>query len=309
MRLPNFVVVGAAKCGTTSLHRYLRGHPDIYLPEQKELHYFAYSHIARYTAGPGDGDVLARIPSKFEQYAAHYAPVGGQPAVGEISTSYMYFADVAESIRGQLGDVKIIAMIRNPVDKAFSQYLHLVRDNREPLGFYDALLAEEKRRAEGWSDFWRYAESSLYAERLKTYLRVFGSNNVKIVVFEEFYSDATRAMSELLGFLGVRTDVTLDTTEVHHRSGKPRSKALSSLLAKRSPLSRVARTLLPRPLTDAVQRRLWTINTAGKDPIDTRSRSFLESYCRQDIADVESLLGRPMPWFRERSPAGRTRND
>jgi hypothetical protein len=298
MHLPDFVVIGAPKCGTTSLHRYLAGHPDVYLPLQKELHFFAHPHISRCTNGPGDRDVLARIPATFDEYAKHYADDGGRRVAGEISTSYLYFDDVADDIRRRLGNVKIVAMIRNPVHKAHSQYMHLVRDNRETLQFYDALLAEDGRRREGWSDFWRYAESCLYAERLRTYLRVFGPDNVKVIVFEEFFSDTDRAMRDLLGFLGVRADVVLDTSEVHHRSGKPRSKTLASVLGKRSPVSRAARALLPRPLTDAVQRRLWALNTGSKDPIDPASRTYLEDYCRQDVAKVESLLGREVGWFR-----------
>ncbi len=297
-QLPNFVVIGAQKCATTSLHRYLSQHPDVYLPVQKELHYFSCPRICEFTGGPGDTDVLARITGSPEGYAAHYAGVRGQAAIGEISPSYLYFSEIAGNIREQLGDVKIIAMLRNPVQKAYSQYLHLVRDNRETLGFHDALMAEDRRRAQGWSDFWRYAESSLYAGRLGHYLEVFGPARVKVIIFEEFAADPRPALSDLLTFLSLRDDVAIDTTEVHHRSGKAKSRLLSGLLAKGGPLSRAARSLLPRSLTDAVQRRLWALNIAAKDPIDRQSRDYLEAYFRADVLALEALLGRSLPWFR-----------
>jgi hypothetical protein len=301
-RLANFVVIGAPKCGTTSLHRYLSEHPDIYLPIQKELHFFSRPFIKQLTAGPKDRDVLADIPRTFEEYAVHYADVRDETAIGEISPSYLYFADVARAINQRLGEVKIIVILRDPIQKAYSQYLHLVRDNRETLSFYDALLAEGGRHVAGWSAIWRYAESSLYTERLRTYRDVFGDENVKVLIFEEFIADTRGSLTELLEFLSVRDDVPLTTTTVHHRSGKPRSKLLSSLLSKRSPLSRVAKAFLPRALTDSMQRRLWSLNTLRKEAIDARSMSYLQEYFRGDVAELESLLGRSLPWFRGGQP-------
>jgi hypothetical protein len=296
-RLPNFVIIGAPKCGTTSLHRYLSQHPDIYLPTQKELHFFTYPYIEQRTAGPRDLEALRRMTRTFAEYSAHYEGVRRQSAVGEVSPSYLYFAEAADAIRERLGAVKIVVILRNPVQKAYSQYLHLVRNDRETLGFYDALLAEERRSAEGWSDIWRYAESSLYTQRLKRYLEVFGAANVRILIFEEFFADTSGALRRLLAFLGVR-EVDLAASEVHHRSGKPRSRLLSSLLVKGGPASRVAGLLLPRSLTEAVQKRLWALNTAEKDLIDAQSMKLLSDYFRADVDELEALIGRPLPWFR-----------
>src|SRR6267142_1253724 len=161
-RLPNFIVVGAPKCGTTSLYHYLRQHPQIFLPARKELHYFSFRFMERLLAGPGDSNILATSCRTFEDYAAYYAQASDETARGDISPSYFYFTDVCQEIRERLGNPKIIIMLRDPVQKAFSQYMHLIRDGRETLEL-NAALAEEPRRIElGYAAMWRYAESSLY---------------------------------------------------------------------------------------------------------------------------------------------------
>ena len=103
MRLPNFLIVGAAKSGTTSLHYYLQQHPDIYLPAQKELHFFARAHMLRLSCGPGRSEyTLSHLCRTKEEYQSFYAKVTKQSAVGEISPSYLYFSEVSHQIKEEL---------------------------------------------------------------------------------------------------------------------------------------------------------------------------------------------------------------
>ena len=99
MRLPNFLIVGAAKSGTTSLHYYLKQHPDIYLPAKKELHYFAWAYMLRFSGGPGDRNVLSHICRTKEEYESFYTKAITQSAVGEISPSYLVFSEVSHRIK------------------------------------------------------------------------------------------------------------------------------------------------------------------------------------------------------------------
>ncbi|HZA66279.1 MAG TPA: hypothetical protein VE592_04975, partial [Geminicoccaceae bacterium] len=138
VRLPNFVVAGAAKCGTTSLFHYLKQHPDVFLPAQKELHYFAYDHLSRNSGGPGGARSLDFACATREAYEAHYRAAGSQVAIGEVSPSYFYFDEVSERIETELCAPKIVIILRDPIEKAYSQYMHLVRDNRETLPFFEA---------------------------------------------------------------------------------------------------------------------------------------------------------------------------
>jgi hypothetical protein len=298
MKLPNFVIVGAAKCGTTSLFEYLAQHPQIYLPTRKELHYFSYSAIARNSSGPGDAGYLAHFCADRRQYERHYQGVKGQHAIGEVSPSYFHYAEVAERIRDELGEPRIIVTLRDPVEKAFSQYMHLVRDNRETLSFSDALKAEAERIDQGWAALWRYAESSTYASRLRRYLETAPAGRVKILLFEDLRRDPQRVLREVWRFLEVDESFVPDTSEVHNASGRPRSKLVADLIAKPNVLASAARRLVPEASRTWIKTRLRRLNTGAKGEIDAWSRAYLRDRFAADIEEVEAILGRDLGWLR-----------
>lgn len=295
--LPNFVVVGAPKCGTTSLYQYLRQHPDVYLPAQKELHYFSREELARDTAGPGDANVLLHLCGSREAYRRHYAGVRGETAVGEVSPSYFDFPEVAERIRDELGAPRIIVMLRDPIGKAFSQYMHLVRDGRETLDFHSALLAEAERTRRGWSMIWRYAQSSLYAPRLRRYLETFGTDRVRIVIFREFIQSPQTALGDLWRFLGVDDTVRPDTSQVFNASSRPRSRLLAAVLGQRNPLRSLARAIVPQAARQRVVEGLRRLNAGAKEGVDDRSHAYLQDFFEEDVRETEAILGRQLPWL------------
>ena len=297
MRLPNFLIVGAAKSGTTSLYHYLKQHPDIYLPPGKELHYFAWEYMLRFSGGPGDSNVLSHICQTREEYESFYAQATKQYAVGEISPSYLYFSEVSRRIKEELDDPKIIIILRNPIDKAFSQYMHLVRDNREMLGFYDALIAEKDRIRRSWAAIWRYAESSLYHSRVKNYLDVFGESNVRIFLYDDLVRSPERLIRELLEFIGVDPECPIDFAKVHNRSGKPRSKFVAKLVTRPNFVRTLANRMLPSATTLALKLWLQDLNTGKKGKIDGRSRAYLKDFCAEDVQALQPIVGRPLNWL------------
>jgi hypothetical protein len=297
IRLPNAVVVGAPRSGTTSLFFYLKQHPDIFLPVRKELHYFSYDLLKENANGPGDQGALASLCATREEYETHYASVGAAKVIGEVSPSYLYFSEASERIHSELSEVKIIALLRNPVDKAFSQYMHLVRENRETLSFYEALMAETHRWKLGWSDIWRYAESSLYSERIKKYISVFGANNTKIILFDDLASAPDTVMSDLFEFLEVDTSFRPDTSKVYLRSGRPRSKLAAEFFAKPNPLKTVARKLIPERIRVPIRLALLDANIGDKGEIDDTSKAYLQSYFYDDIVELEKVVGRKTGWI------------
>jgi hypothetical protein len=298
VKLPNFVIVGAAKCGTTSLFEYLAGHPQIYLPTRKELHYFSYSAIARNSAGPGDAAYLAHFCADRRQYERHYLAVKGQRAIGEVSPSYFHYAEVAERISDELAKPKIIVILRDPVEKAFSQYMHLVRDNRETMSFAEALKTEAERIEKGWAALWQYAESSIYAWRLRRYLETSAEGRIKILLFDDLRRDPLAVLRELWRFLEVDETVVPDTSEVHNASGRPRSKLLADLIAKPNPLTSAARKLVPESVRTRIKTRLRRLNTGSKGEIDDWSRAYLQDRFAADVKEVEAILGRDLGWLR-----------
>jgi len=195
--LPNFLIIGAAQCGTTTLHSYLREHPDVYMPSSKrpEPHFFL------------KGDEYAKGLSYYSE--RHFAEWHGQTAVGEISTSYIYHEVVAERVRTHLPDVKLIAILRNPVDRAYSNYWHTVNSGLETLSFEEAVLTEKERTAGIRDRFWRevqpyaYVARGFYFKQLSGYLRHFQRDRMLILLFDDLVERPSRVLRDIFNFLGV----------------------------------------------------------------------------------------------------------
>jgi hypothetical protein len=298
VRLPNLVVAGAPKCGTTSLYHYLKQHPEVYLPSRKELHYFTRAELARDAAGPGDTTVLQHLCAGRAAYEAEYSAAGDQRVLGDISPSYFDFAEVAPDIRRELGEARIVILLRDPIAKAFSQYMHLVRDGREPLAFYQALQAEAGRTRQGWSMIWRYAGSSRYAARVRHYLDAFGAERVRVYRFEDFIADPQATLTDLWHWLGIDLSIRPDTTRAINVSSRPRSRLVASLISKRSPLAALARALVPAELRGRVTEAVRGLNAGARGRVDERSAAYLREQFREDVQETEALLGRALGWLR-----------
>lgn len=297
MKLPNFVIVGAPKSGTTSLFYYLKQHPDIYLPVRKELHYFSYEYLKENTNGPGDKDVLSSLCANRREYESHYIDVRNERMIGDVSPSYLYYSNVSERILSELGKIKIVMILRNPVEKAYTQYMHLIRDNRETLSFYDALMEEQKRMLAGWSDIWRYAESSLYAKKVKKYISVFGPANVKIILFDDLVIAPDEVMRSLFEFLNVDSDVHCDTSKAYNRTGTPKFKMVSDFFAKPNPVKTTVKKFIPEWVRIHIRLVLLDWNTGKKNSMDRKSREYLTKYFGEDIAVLSKILGRELWWL------------
>jgi hypothetical protein len=299
IQLPNFIVIGAPKSGTTSLYYYLRQHPDVYLPNVKELHYFSFPELGQTSAGPGDALVRDGLCQSWEQYTSHYLRASNQAAIGDISPSYLYYSSSAQKIRETLGMVKIIAIIRNPVDKAYSQYMHMIREGLESLSFQEALAAETGRQEQGWGDIWRYAESSLYADRLNEFITVFGRENVKIVLFDDFSKRTPAVLADLLQFIGVDPAVRIPTNEKFNRTGTQKNPFITKMMQHRSWLKTLVKFVLPSDIRFKLRNWIVTANTGDKPVLSPELRATLLKYFHNDIIRVEQLIEKPTGWKAE----------
>ena len=297
IKLPTFVVIGASKSGTTSLYFYLRQHPDIYLPKRKELHFFSFPELGLTSFGPGDAAVLSGLCQTWEQYTGYYSDVPDRLAIGDISASYLYYSGSARKIFEKLGLVKLIVIIRNPVDKAYSQYMHLVREGLETLSFPEAIGAEAARRKQGWGDMWRYMESGLCGDRLEEFITVFGKERVKIILFDDFVKNTSSVLTDLFQYLHIDLKVEISTNEIFNRTGLPRSVFISNILRNSSWLKELIKPLIPINLRYKLRNWLTNINTKDKPELPPELYRDLLNNFRDDIAKVEGLIGKPTGWL------------
>jgi Sulfotransferase domain len=288
-RRPDFFIVGAPKAGTSSLYNYLSQHPNIFLSEPKEPHFF---HNRRSPGSPVLGE------KNLEDYLRLFEGVPDNMRAGEASSSYLYSANAAREIREVCPDAKIIMILRNPVDRAYSQYWNHVRDGNEHLSFEEALREEPERiKNRRWCGSY-YMTGGRYAEQVARYLDVFGSDAVKVYLFEELKRDAPGVCRDAFSFLGVDSDVPINTREAYNRSGPPRSTLLSNLsyrLSKNEFLAKV----LPVTLRRAAKEWLLKGNVRPVPMMDPNTRVRLQEAYRDNILRLGALIGRDLKHWME----------
>lgn len=207
--LPNFIVIGAQKAGSSTLHDLLSAHPQVFMSKQKELHYF---------------DDCVLIPT-FMKYQEAFYGAASFKAIGETTPSYLSYPGAAEKIRAVIGDIKIIAVLRDPVDRIYSQYWHNIKNGRETLELREAIDAEPSRLAQmGMSFFSHYAylHRSGYETCLDAYKSKFSC--VHVLRLEDIRVDAKQALSKLETFLQLDTSFQIHENKTSNPAGVFRSK-------------------------------------------------------------------------------------
>ena len=304
--MPDFFIVGAARSGTSSLEEYLNQHPEIYITPKKETHFFAVDYFPPSFNGPGDDRLNERVIRDEDQYAQLFADIKGKKAIGEASAFYLCFPGAAERIAHAVPDAKILIILREPVARTYSAYMFLLRDNRETLGFVEGLNQEEERKQQGWEPMWWYKELSQYYSQVKHYLEVFGKEQVKVLLYEELFANPGQVLREVFAFLGVREDVSIDTSVRYNLSGVPKSRTLytplNNFIFNPGPLARRVKSLVPVHL-----RVAWASKVIGMVtrpvPLDPQIEAELKAYFAEDVGKLEELLQRDLLCWHYRKPS------
>lgn len=293
---PNFLIPGAAKCGTTSLFHYLREHPEIYIPERKECRYF--SQMPGTFQGPGDEAIVNQTVIKsLPEYEALYADVAGEKAVGDVSPDYMYYHHMSiREITKVLGrDLRILIILRNPIERCYSHYLHYVRDNRETLTFEEALEQEEKRRSDNWEWAWSYKRVSFYYEPVRAYLDTFRS--VKVCLFDDLQKDALGLMRGIYEYLRVDPTFRPNVNVRYNALGIPRNWFFKTLMYRKNPIKTLAKSFMDQVLSTDNKRKLLEqvrANTLVKPKMQLETRKQLAKIFEKDILNLQGCIHRDL---------------
>jgi hypothetical protein len=296
--MPDFLIIGAAKPGTTSLYHYLGQHPDVFVSPVKEPNFFAFAGEEVNFQGPKDSqNINAWSTTALPEYRALFDEAGAASTVGEASFTSLYVPGAAERIRRHCPDAKLIALLRDPVDRAYSNFSMNKQANLEPCDeFADALDAEETRIQAGWSPAWHYRRLGFYHSQLAHYYERFPQDQIRVYLFEEFAENTRRVVQDTFDFLGVDPTFEPDVSKQHNRSGIPGFAPLRWLMRSRNPVRAAARTLTTLKMRKAIARRLldWTQETASPE-----TARWLRRLYRPDLLALQSLLGRDLShWMR-----------
>jgi hypothetical protein len=298
-KLPNFLIIGAAKSGTTALYSYLKQHPQVFMCPMKEPKFFAHENKGPEWCGPGDEAYRATTVTGIAKYMSLFHFASDAVAVGEASTQYLYMPGVRERIKRYIPDTRLIAILRNPVEVAFSAYLHKRRDGHEPLPDFEAALADEERRIrENWSPIWHYKRRGIYYPHLSAYYEAFDPAQLRVYLYEDLCADPRGLLTNIFSFLGVQEAFSPDILIHPNRSGLPRSRALHSFLTGDGK----AKRLLKRNLNERAYARAhetlvrWNL---VKPELPPRVRRQLIEYYRDDVSKLQTLLRRDLSsWLR-----------
>jgi sulfotransferase family protein len=284
-RWPNLFLVGAAKAGTTSLYAALARHPEIYMSPMKEPHFFSrIQPAARWEA-------FFPHVSDEEEYLALFGGAADEPVVGEASTSYLWDREAAGRISRAVPQAKILIVLRDPVDRAYSHYRNDVREGMERRTFLEALEAERRNGAGGWGASSLYIDCGRYAGQVARYLDRF-EGRVMALFFEDFVDDQAGVIAGVHEFLGVQP-ASGGPGERMNPGSQPRNRLSGAVLAS-GRLRAVVRFTVPRGARARLRSAL--LREAPTPPMEPAARGLLVEAYRPEIAPLERLLGRPVPW-------------
>lgn len=309
-RLPTFVGVGAAKSGTTSFHAYLRQHPDVFMSPIKETNFFStdidprdfsplFERVVRqrrlnleeYVNGDQRTEHRSAYVRELDHYKKLFRFAATASAVGEISNSYLYSATAARQIRSLAPDARIVMVLRNPVDRAYSHYLANVRDGLTIQRFRDEIDHDQQSRKKGWGISHLYVDLGLYHEQVLRYMEVFDRKQLKIVTYDEFVRDPSALMSDIFSFIGVDAEFSVDMTTHHNAARVPRYPRLMHRLTHAG-VKRPLFYVLPRSLRPTIKELFFRRGRAPQLPPSDRDAVLL--HFRHDIERLSDLLGRDL---------------
>ncbi len=291
-----FLVVGGAKCATTALFHFIIQHPDVYVPKIKECRYF--SNIGNRVHSPFTHKPVANITHSWNEYQILFKDTPGR-IQGDVSPDYLYYYhESINNITSRLGsNVKIIIMLRDPIERAYSNYWHLRREELTKLPFDDYIRVEDGfSEPDTWWGFY-LKKPGIFSEAVAAYIQAFPY--VKIIFFEDFVVDPERVSSEVLDFIGARGAVDLKQPSFTNKTGRNRHAWLAYLIQKGWRGKRWVMKFLQffvgeSKLNDVLISTLE--KNYEKPTMSSEARNYLEEYYFLDASKIESVLGKAVPW-------------
>ncbi|MFP4100764.1 sulfotransferase family protein [Coleofasciculus sp.] len=276
---PNFIIIGAGKCGTTSLHDYLNQHPQIYICPQKETFFFINEETREKLKPWG---ALTRV----EDYCSLFQDAPKSSVLGEISTNYYAYPESAQLIYNHIPTVKIIAIFRDPAERAFSSYQMHVRQGIEQRSFEQVLSPDSK-----------YVKRGFYFSEIIPYFKTFERQSIKILLYDDLCQNPLEFMQDLFNFIGVDNNFIPDMSKKGRKGGLPKNKYLNNLLTKpnllRRSIAAVLKLTMPLQLRQQIRSGMIKKNTY-KAQLSPEARKQLIEIYKSDILKLQDLIERDL---------------
>jgi hypothetical protein len=301
-RKPDFLIIGAAKSGTTSLWHQLSQHPQIFMHPAKNLNFFAIEGQSVEFRGPPPLDLSVYSTRTWEDYCRKFSAAADEIAVGEASNSYLYSAGAASRIKTHIPEAKLIAVLRHPAERAYSRFLQVAGSGRERIAdFADALKAEAARVDDRWWPEVHYLQAGLYHAQLSRYYAVFPPDRIKVFLYEDMLTEPVRILRDIFQFLNVNTGFTPMMDVRYSASGLPKRKGVDWVLRKLRLARPMAEKLLPQSQLNSVLRLAGAIHARNlsRPKISPEARHWMIQRYREDTLRLQDLIQRDLSvWLR-----------
>jgi hypothetical protein len=308
MSLPDFFIAGAPKSGTTALHAALARHPSLYMSAVKEPKFFLTDGPPPTRGGPGDVRTYREHVWRRDDYEALFDPAPDGTLRGESTPFYLYDRDAQQRIRALIPDAKLIVILRDPVERAHSNWTHLWSAGLEPVGdVVQACAQEERRIAAGWAEFWHYTALGRYGEQLEHLYTVFPRDQVMVFRYRALLEDPAGLLDSICAFLGVPEGVLAEVPRENvtaHPQLTRRHRALSRALRIGTAASAVLPGKTEAAMTSMLERRLQQ-DAPPRQPLTWEERQALIPRFEEDIRLLEVVTGEGFrDWLQPRGDSG-----
>jgi hypothetical protein len=293
--LPDFFVIGAPKAGTTAVHAALARHPQLYLSPVKEPKFFLCDGAppAR-IHGPGDAHSAREWIWERDRYEALFDAAPAGKLRGESTAFSLYDPAAHDRMSALVPQAKLIAVVRDPVDRAYSNWMHLWSDGLEPIADFEAACeAECARITAGWGLFWHYRRLGLYGEQLEHLLTRFPREQVHVLRYRELVDDPQATLDGICAFLEIDASASIEVRDENTRPFvRPGLKTQVVAPIVRAGAS-LGRHFPPRVWRHASIPLLWALHTNGvaRPPLPRDTRRALVDYYTDDVRRLSAITG------------------
>ena len=291
MTLPTFLIVGVQKAGTTSIYNYLREHPQVFMSRIKETNFLEQDWESFPPAKQNKNGIVT-----IEDYAALFADVKDEIAIGEASPNYLFhYESSAARIKKYVPHAKLIVVLRNPTERAYSDYLMHIRDaisTKKTTSFSEQI---DKKAHKSF-----LIRKGFYAAPLKYYLEQFGKEQVKVCLYDDLCRDAESFMEDFYTCIGVEPSFKPDVNKKVQQAKIPKNQAINNLLQGKNPIRTLAattlKTVMPLETRQKIRDRLISFNSQSKKamPLTAEDRQKLIGLYREDILQLQDLIDRDL---------------
>ncbi len=308
MVLPNFLVIGAPKAGTTALHAALQRHPALYMSPVKEPKFFLTDGPPPTRGGPGDVQTYREHVWRRADYEALFAPAPPEALRGESTPFYLYDRAAQRRIRAVIPKARLIVVLRDPVERAHSNWTHLWSAGLDPIGDVVSACGEERRRiAAGWAPFWHYVSLGRYGEQLEHLFTLFPKDQVLVFRYRDLVDRPADTLDRICLFLGVESGILTEVPRENvtaHPDPTRRHRLLSGALRASAAIGRVLPDRLGSAITEPLEGLLQK-EGRPRQPLTWAQRQELIGYFADDNALLQRVTGEDFTdWLRPRERSG-----